>query len=80
MGGKKNPLHMIAYGLMAIGGLNWLVFGLFSWDVGMLLGGMQAPFSRVIYVVVGLATVYELVTHKKMCMECDRSKSAGSSM
>ena len=63
-------MHFVTFGLMAIGGLNWLLVGLVGWDVGMLFGGQAAAVSRVIYVLVGLATVWELVKHKGCCKNC----------
>ena len=63
-------LHMITWILLIIGGLNWLVFGLFQWDVGMLFGGMMSMVSRAIYVLVGLSALYELFTHKANCKMC----------
>ncbi len=53
-------MHFVTFGLMAIGGLNWLLVGLRGWDVGMLFGGQAAVVSRVIYVLVGLATLLEI--------------------
>lgn len=71
---------MISFILLIIGGLNWLLVGLFSWDVGMLFGGMDAPISRVIYVLVGIAAIVEVCTHKKMCKCCDgKTKDQSSS-
>lgn len=64
---------MLAFILVIIGGLNWLLVGLFSWDVGHLLGGMDAIVSRVIYVLVGLSAIYLLATHKKDCKWCSGS-------
>lgn len=63
-------MHYVTFGLMAIGGLNWLLVGLLGWDVGMLFGGQGAVVSRVIYVLVGLATIWELVKHKGCCKSC----------
>ncbi|MFS1514836.1 MULTISPECIES: DUF378 domain-containing protein [Chengkuizengella] len=52
-------LNVIALLLVIIGGLNWLLFGLFQWDlVGGLFGGMDSGLSRTIYVIVGIAAVY----------------------
>ena len=62
--------HMITFLLLVIGGLNWLLVGLVGWDIGQLFGGMGAPVSRIIYVLVGLSAVYELATHKKHCKDC----------
>ena len=67
---QNKNLHMLAFTLVVIGGLNWLIFGLFAWDIGQIFGGMTAPVSRIIYVIVGIATVYLLATHKKDCKVC----------
>lgn len=61
---------MIAFILLVIGGLNWLAYGVFEWDVGQLVGGMTSVPAKVIYVVVGLAAIYEAVTHKANCKQC----------
>ncbi len=45
--------------LMIIGALNWLLIGLFRYDlVANMFGGQAAPFSRIIYSLVGLAGLY----------------------
>ncbi len=61
---------MVAFILLVVGGLNWLLVGLFGWDIGMLFGGMGAALSRIIYVLVGLSAIYEIATHKKNCKMC----------
>lgn len=64
---RLNPmkaLHMVAFILLVVGGLNWLLVGLFSWDVGVLFGGMDALVSRAIYVLVGLSAIYQLFTYR----------------
>jgi uncharacterized protein len=66
-------LHMLAFILLVVGGLNWLAVGLFGWDIGDLFGGMDAVVSRVIYVLVGLAAIYEVATHKTSCRACGGS-------
>jgi uncharacterized protein len=63
-------LHMLSFLLLIIGGLNWLLLGLFNWDIGQLFGGQTAIVSRVIYVLVGLSALYELLTHKGACKPC----------
>lgn len=68
-------LHMLTFLLMVVGGLNWLMVGLFQWEVADLFGGQSDMISRAIYVVVGLATVYELFMHKQSCRECGKSES-----
>ncbi len=45
--------------LVIIGALNWLLVGLFKYNlVGHLFGGETAPFSRIIYSLVGIAGLY----------------------
>lgn len=63
-------LHMTAFILLVIGGLNWLLQGLFMWDVSRFFGGMDSMIARTIYVLVGLSAIYLLATHKKDCATC----------
>ena len=72
-------MHKIAFWLLIIGGLNWLLVGLFSWDVGMLFGGQMALVSRIIYVLVGLSAIVELFGHGKNCKQCE-SKPMSTTM
>lgn len=52
-------LDNIALTLLIIGGLNWLLVGLFKFDlVAMLFGGQAAIISRIVYVLVGLSALY----------------------
>lgn len=45
--------------LVIIGALNWLLVGLFKYDlVAHLFGGQTAPFSRIIYSLIGIAGLY----------------------
>jgi uncharacterized membrane protein YuzA (DUF378 family) len=69
-------LHVVAWILLVVGGLNWGLYALTGWEVGSLFGGMEAGISKTIYVLVGLAALYELFTHKKGCRSCESSGSA----
>ena len=69
MGGKKS-MHTLTFLLVMVGGLNWLVFGIFQTDLGSWIGGMGSMVARVVYVLVGLAAVYEIATHKTRCKAC----------
>lgn len=45
--------------LTIVGGLNWLLVGLFQFDlVAWIFGGQDAILSRIIYAVVGLAGLW----------------------
>ena len=65
-------MHKVTFLLLVVGGLNWLAFGLFGWDVGQLFGGMDATISKIVYILVGLSAVYEISMHKKFCKMCEK--------
>jgi len=46
------------------------VFAIFGTDIGALVGGMDSVFAQAIYLLVALAALYELATHKKNCRDC----------
>lgn len=49
--------------LVIIGAINWLLVGLFQFDlVASLFGGQAAIVSRIVYVVIGLAGLYSIST------------------
>lgn len=74
-------LHVIAFILLVIGGLNWLLVGIGGWDVvAMVFGGMSSVVSRIVYVLVGLSAVYLIFTHKKACRECVKDSSMAPQM
>lgn len=52
-------LDRFALILVIVGALNWLLVGLFRYDlVASLFGGSAAAISRVIYTLVGLTGLY----------------------
>ena len=53
-------MQKTAHWLLIVGGLNWLLVGLLSWDVGQLFGGQEAWVSRIIYILVGLSALMAL--------------------
>jgi len=71
-------MHAISFILLVVGGLNWLLYGLFGWEVGQIFGGMDASVSKIIYILVGLSALYALFTHKKCCKMCDKGMSGGN--
>ncbi len=64
--------HGLAFVLVIIGGLNWLLVGLTGWDIGMIFGGQGAVISRIIYILIGLAAFYLVSTNKKDCKHCEK--------
>jgi uncharacterized protein len=68
-------VHIIAWILLVIGGLNWLLVGLGGWNVvEMLLG--TGVIARVVYILVGISALVSLFTHKRDCKNCEVSAPA----
>jgi uncharacterized membrane protein YuzA (DUF378 family) len=63
-------LHMVTFILLVIGGLNWLLVGVFDWDISALVGGMSSLIAKIIYILIGLSAIYEIATHKGRCKDC----------
>jgi len=58
---NRNPLDRLALVLVIIGAINWLMVGLFRYDVvANLFGGQAAIISRTVYTIVGLAGLYSI--------------------
>ncbi|MCR4328181.1 MAG: DUF378 domain-containing protein [Patescibacteria group bacterium] len=70
-------LHVVTFILLIIGGLNWLLLALTGWEVGQLFGGSDTLVSKIVYILVGLAAIFEVATHKSTCRACP---PGGSSM
>lgn len=70
-------LHVIAFILVAVGGLNWGLVGLGwlagsqDWNVVHMIVGFSMQLEAIVYVLVGLSAAWLLVTHKKHCAECN---------
>ena len=62
-------LHMIAFCLLIVGGLNWLLVA-FNYNLVEMIFGSGSTLSMLIYVLVGLSAIYEVVMHKKQCKVC----------
>ena len=65
-------LHIITFILLIVGGLNWLLVGVIGWDISKFLGGQGALIPRIIYILVGIAAVLEVATHKSLCKNCEK--------
>ena len=54
-----NLLDRISLILTIIGGINWLLVGLFQFDLlAYICGGQAATLARIIYAVVGIAALW----------------------
>ncbi len=54
-------MDRLALVLVIIGALNWLLVGLFKYDlVAAIFGGQASLWSRIIYSLVGIAGIYAI--------------------
>jgi uncharacterized protein len=55
-------LNLITLILVIVGGINWLLVGLFQFDlVAELFGGQNSALARIVYILVGLSALWQLV-------------------
>ena len=60
-------LHIVSFVLLAVGGLNWLLYA-FNYNlVNMIFGSIG--LEQAVYILVGLAAIYEVATHKSNCRD-----------
>lgn len=62
---KPNILDWITWILLIIGALNWGLVGLFNFDLVATILGTMALLSRIVYILVGLAAIYSIITMSK---------------
>jgi uncharacterized membrane protein YuzA (DUF378 family) len=57
-----HALNIVTLLLIIVGGLNWLLVGLFEFDlVAAMFGGQDAALSRIVYILVGCSALWQLV-------------------
>jgi uncharacterized protein len=55
-------MNILTLILVIVGAVNWGLVGLFQFDlVAALFGGQAAILSRLVYILVGFAGLYQLV-------------------
>lgn len=65
-------LHMIAFILLVVGGLNWGLVGINpNYNLVSMIFGAGSAISNVVYILVGLSAVYLVLTHKSTCKMCN---------
>jgi uncharacterized membrane protein YuzA (DUF378 family) len=57
---KLNSVDWIAIILLVVGGLNWGLVGAFNVDLVEAIFGKMTTLSRIIYIIVGLCSLYVL--------------------
>ena len=57
-------LNNIALTLVIVGALNWLLIGLFGFNLVEAIFGTFTWLTRIIYILVGLSGLYSLMFYK----------------
>ena len=59
-------LYNIVLTLIIVGALNWLLIGLFSFDLVASIFGNMSIFSRIIYTLVGISGIISIGLYTKI--------------
>jgi uncharacterized protein len=59
-------LTLITLILLVVGGLNWGLVGLFSFDLVAAIFGAGSALARTVYVLVGLSAVWQAIAVSRM--------------
>ncbi len=59
-------LYYIALTLVIIGAINWLLIGLFSFDLVAMLFGEMSILSRIVYSLVGISGLISIGIYTKI--------------
>ena len=61
-----SALDWLALILVLVGGLNWGLVGILNFDLVATIFGTMTLLSRIVYSVVGLATIYMIAMAMKL--------------
>ena len=63
-------LNIVSLIVLILGGLNWLLVGVFEYDVvSEIFGGSTEVGSKIVYIIVGVAALYSLSFFGKVSAE-----------
>jgi uncharacterized membrane protein YuzA (DUF378 family) len=68
----------IATMLVIVGAINWLLVGLFQIDLVASVFGSMSTLTRIIYVLVGIAGLYEIYFARVLAREAHMSSLSGT--
>ncbi len=66
-------LHMVAFSLLIVGGLNWGLWALFGFNLVDAVLGSMPTVAKLVYILVGVSAVYIAATHMTDCKICSKS-------
>lgn len=69
---EMKALHMVAFTLLVVGGLNWGLVAVMKFNLVDTLLGVESTLGMLVYVLVGLSAVYIAATHMSDCKVCSK--------
>lgn len=70
---NMKTVHMVAFTLLVVGGVNWLLVA-FGYNLVNSLLGSYPTVEKLVYVLVGVSAVYLAATHMADCRACAKKK------
>lgn len=75
---KMGALDWIVWVLLFVGGLNWGLVGAFDFNLVTTLFGEEGTLTSVVYILVGLAAVWSLISMFTKGGDSSSSSSMGA--
>jgi uncharacterized membrane protein YuzA (DUF378 family) len=72
-------INIVTLLLVIVGGLNWGLVGLFSFDLVASLFGSGSLLSRIVYILVGLSAAWQILPLTKAVSTDELRRLHGSS-
>jgi uncharacterized protein len=70
----KLHVHTIIHLLVVLGALNWGLIGLINFNIFHILFGNWPGVEQLANILVGVAALIEIVTHKDICKICGKKE------
>jgi uncharacterized protein len=68
----KMTLHMVAFILLVVGGLNWGLMGLMNLNLVHMVLSSWPMVEQIVYILVGVSAVWIGLSHKMDCKICSK--------
>jgi len=62
-------INSLALTLVIVGAINWLLVGLFEFNLVDAIFGSLSALTRIIYILVGIAGLWCIALYSKVCHE-----------
>lgn len=73
-------MHKTSYALVIVGALNWGLVALFDFNLVSAIFGSWPAVEKLIYIVIGLAALWEAMIHMTYCKYCMMEMGSGNEM